>query len=128
MNTHNSRRAWLINGALALTLTAGLIAGRMKSEVHAAGGGWDTDGFMANTIDSDTERVVLIDTNKKNIAVYRMQGSGQFRLIGARDYRCDLLLEDTSRIPEIEGKHGITAMRARELWDAHTNDKTAQKK
>src|SRR5437660_1527145 len=121
MKTNNARRAWMINGALALALTAGLCAGRMKATVNAAGGGWDTDGVMANTLDSDTERVVLIDTNKKNMAVYRLQGTGQFRLIAARDYRCDMLLEDTSKLPEVETKNGITAMRARELWDMHTN-------
>jgi hypothetical protein len=127
MKSNNARRAWLINGILALVLTAGFCAGRMRSMVHAAGGGWATDGVMANAIDSDAERVVLIDTNKKNMAVYKLQGTGQFRLIAARDYRCDMLLEDTSKLPEVETKNGITAMRARELWDMHTNSKTAQK-
>ena len=120
----NSRKnPWLINGALAigLALIALVMTGQLKSSAHAAGTGWETDGMLVNTLDGETDRVVLIDTNRKNIAVYKLQGSGQFRLIGARDCRYDLMLEDTSKIPEIEQKHGITAQRAAELWEMHKN-------
>lgn len=123
MNAQNATRAWLFNLALALglALLGVVITAHFNSSTHAAGTGWETDGMMVNTIEGESDRVVLIDTNRKNIAVYKVQGSGQFRLIAARDCRYDLMLEDTSKIPEIEQKHGITAVRAAELWEMHKN-------
>lgn len=122
LSTFNS---WALNAALAIALIGATVTTHLRSKVNAAGGGWATDGIMANSIDSDQDRAVVIDTDKKQIAVYKIQGSGQFRLVGARDYKYDMLLVDTSKIAEIENKNGITAMRAYELYQEHL--KLAQK-
>ena len=119
MNSQQNFNGWALNIALAIALIGATMTVHFRSKVNAAGGGWETDGVMANSIDGDTDRVVVIDTNHKNIAVYKVQGSGQFRLVGARDYKYDMLLEDTSKIPEIETHNGITAVRAYELYEEH---------
>lgn len=121
MNNFSTFNAWALNVALVIALIGAGATAHLRSKANAAGGGWATDGIMANAIDFDNERVVLIDTDKKQIAVYKVQGSGQFRLIAARDYKYDLLLEDTSGVAEIETHNGITAMRAAELWEEHKN-------
>jgi hypothetical protein len=126
MNSQQNFNGWALNVALAIALIGATMTVHLRSKVNAAGGGWETNGVMANSIDSDTDRVVVIDTNTKNMAVYKVQGSGQFRLVGARDYKYDLLLEDTSKVPEIETKNGITAVRAYELYMAHVNRNVSQ--
>jgi hypothetical protein len=120
MNAYSTFNAWALNVALVIALIGAGATAHLRSKANAAGGGgWGTDGIMANPIDGDTDRAVVIDTDKKQIAVYKIQGTGQFRLIAARDYKYDMLLEDTSGVPEIENKNGITAFRAYQLWEEH---------
>ena len=114
--TTRAKQAWLLNAGLAvLFLAAALIVRQMNAPVMAAGGGWDTDGIMANTTDSDADRLVIVDTLKRNIMVYKTEGSGQFRLMTARAYRNDIEFEDTSKSDEIERRNGVTYLRACEL-------------
>ena len=127
MNVYSTFNAWALNIALLIALIGAGATAHLRSKANAAGGGWATDGIMANSIDSDNDRVVVIDTDKKQIAVYKIQGTGQFRLINARDYKYDVLLGDTSGVPEIESRSGITAMRAYEIWEAHRNKNVSQR-
>ncbi len=126
MNSFSTFNAWALNVALLIALIGAGATAHLRSKANAAGGGWATDGIMANSIDGDNDRVVVIDTDKKQIAVYKIQGTGQFRLISARDYKYDMLLEDTSGVSEIETRNGITAMRAHELWEEHRNRNASQ--
>ena len=93
----NMKDTWMINALLAVILT--LLGGYYyNSSVRNAyaGPGWDTNGVMAITVPDESERLVLVDTSKQNIMVYRTLGAGQFRLVGARSYQYDVELEDTS--------------------------------
>lgn len=111
-----AKQAWLLNGGLAvLFLVASLSIRQMNMPAYAAGGGWDTNGIMANTTEGDTERLVFVDTTKKNIMIYKTDSAGAFRLMSARSYRYDANLEDTSKMDEIEKRNGITYMRTCEI-------------
>ena len=111
-----AKQAWLLNAGLAVMfLIAAVVIRNISTPVYAAGGGWDTNGIMANTTEGDAERLVLVDTTKKNIMVYKTEGAGQFRLMSARSYRYDAALEDTSKADELEKRNGVSFMRACEL-------------
>ncbi|HLX60616.1 MAG TPA: hypothetical protein VKX17_04980 [Planctomycetota bacterium] len=89
---------WVVNGLLAAILV--LLAGNYISQ-HAfstarAGTGWDTDGITVMTTAAN-ERLVVVDTQKKNIMIYHAQTGGKFGLTGVRSYEYDVLAEDTSK-------------------------------
>jgi hypothetical protein len=93
-----SRHAWVVNGLLAvvLALLLGIYINFHSQNAYAAGGGWETDGVMLACTQTTNERLVLVDTQKKNIMIYKTAGAGQFRLVGARSYKYDVELEDTA--------------------------------
>jgi len=113
----NAKKAWMINLALALGmgLSAWLISA-LQPRAHAAGGSWETDGILVNTTESDNERLVIVDTEKKQLMVYRTDGVGQFRLVSARNYRYDVEFEDTSKINAIEKRTDGTYLYMYELY------------
>jgi hypothetical protein len=112
----NTKNSWTINALLAviLVLLGGYYYHSGSTPAFAAGGGWDTDGIMAISSASDNERVVLIDTKKQNIMIYKPQ-TNKFRLVGARSYEYDVQLEDTegSKIPT---GNGITYMEVFKIY------------
>lgn len=112
-----AKREWFNTAALAcgLVLAVALIGSPLK-EAHAVGGSWETDGILVNTTESDRDRLVLIDTNKQRLMIYKCDRAGSFRLINARCYKYDLELEDTSKFEEFEKKGGATFSRVYELF------------
>ena len=58
------------------------------------GGGWETIGIMVTT-GNVTERLVLVDTTKKNIMIYHYRVAGGVCLSGVRNYKYDVEIEDT---------------------------------
>lgn len=113
-----AKKAWMIN--LALVLAAVVIVALKdngpRSTVHAAGTGWETDNIIANALDDNNERVVVINTHTKNIAVYKTYESGQLRLIGARDYRLDMLFHNTAGLEKVEKFGGASFMDVYDLY------------
>ena len=106
--SEKSRNLWIINSLLAVILA--LLAGmylNANQKAYAGGGGWETDGIMANNTKGEAERLVIIDTKKQNIMLYKVLGSGQFRLVGARSFKYDVEIEDSAGTP-IEGGNGKT--------------------
>ena len=85
------------------------------SKAYAACGGWDTNGVMAMTA-GPNEKLILINTDPNDkvsgqqIMLYRIEGAGKFRLIGARNYKYDVELIDTAVDPSTEAKYtgGVT--------------------
>ena len=115
--SEQTKTNWTINALLAVILA--LLAGHYVSLVRpaqAAGGGWETDGVVAMTSSGAQERLVIVDTKKSNIMLYKAQGNQMFRLVGARSYQYDVELEDTDGSPEFHGA-GITFAKAKELYD-----------
>ena len=114
MNTNI--KYWFENAFLA-ALLAGLACvfiAHTTQTVQAAGGGWDTDGIMAVTATGNTtERVILVDTKKKNICVYNIRGTGEFNLTTARNYEYDLLIKDESALPK--NKKELTYIQVRAM-------------
>lgn len=118
-----ARRAWLVNLGLAAALALAALAIRyVQTPASAAGGSWDTDGVMANTTEGDTERLVIVDTQMKNMTVYKTDATGEFRLVAARTYKHDMDIAfkfgDVAHTPDIEKRGGITAQRAFEMYHA----------
>lgn len=91
-----TKYTWTINALLAviLVLLGGYWFNSSSAPAFAAGGGWDTDGVMAISSASDNERIVLIDTKKQNIMIYKPQ-TNKFRLVGARSYEYDVQIDDS---------------------------------
>ena len=118
MDKH-ARNAWMIN--LALVVSAAVIVavkeGAPRSTVHAAGGGWETNGVMANALDLENERVVIVNTDTKNVAVYKTTEAGQLRLVGARDYKWDMLFKNTAALDKVEKNGGATYMDVVEFYN-----------
>ena len=61
---------------------------------------------------SQNEQLILLNTDPndktsgQNIMIYRAEGAaGKFRLIGARSYKYDVELVDTSATPQLEAKY-----------------------
>jgi hypothetical protein len=99
------RDLWFENALLlaVLVLLAVLYVGRAGAPALAAGGGWETNGVIA--LSSGGEKLILVDTNKKNICIYKVRGVGEFRLVGARNYQYDVEIEDTAAP---DGSAGVT--------------------
>src|SRR5947207_187777 len=94
----NLKNSWTINGLLAvilLLLATKYIASNPFGSAHAAGGGWATDDTMVLPLRTQNERMVLIDTQKKQIMVYLERNNGSFGLIGAHSYKYDIEMIDT---------------------------------
>ena len=89
---------WIINGLMAviLVLLVGNYMNGSAKNAYAAGdgGGWGTNGIMVGTTGAN-ERLVLVDTNKQNIMIYRSRAGGGMGLTGARSYKYDIEMEDT---------------------------------
>ena len=113
--------------AVLIALTSGLAYMYFQTPdqtARAAGGGWDTNGVMALNMVPGLERLVLIDTNtnKQNICVYKNRGAGSFRLVGARCYKYDIELKDTTGT-WVEKRNGITFLEAKQIYDQREKDK-----
>ncbi len=107
---------WMINGLLAVILvllTANFISNHHANSASAAGGGWETDGIMVTSA-SVQERLIVVDTTKQNIMVYRPQGGGAFGLSGARSYKYDVQLDNIEKIPN----NGWTYWETKRAYDA----------
>lgn len=111
------RNLWIQNALLGgiLALLACVYCLIPTPSAFAAGGGWDTDGILALASSGDA-RVVLIDTKKKNMCVYRTRGLGEFRLVGARSFKYDVEIQDTSKSRDIEYK-GATYFEIMNLYE-----------
>jgi len=115
--SERAKREWFNTAALAcgLLLAVALLKSPLQN-AYAVGGSWETDGILVNTTESDRDRLVLIDTNKQRLMIYKCDRAGSFRLINARCYKYDLELEDTSKAEEFERKGGATFARVYELF------------
>ena len=103
----------LLLGLLALLVCVyALLPGQ---NAHAAGGGWETEGILALSATGET-RVVLVDTRKKAMCVYRTRGLGEFRLVGARSFQYDVEIQDTAKSREIEYK-GINYFQVKSMYE-----------
>lgn len=114
---------WFQNTVLlAIAVLLGFLYFKTPEPVaEAAGGGWDTNGIMALNMVAN-ERLVLVDTNKQNLCVYRNRGAGMFRLVGARSYKYDVELKDTKGTA-MERGNGITFVEAKQIYDAREKDR-----
>jgi len=111
---------WMQNTLLlgVLGLLAYVYFGAPATPAHAAGGGWETAGVMAvSTPGANNERLVLIDTKKQVICVYRNAGLGRFRLVGARSYKYDVEVKDSSG-SAIEKGNGLTYFEMKQYYEA----------
>jgi hypothetical protein len=102
MNTE-SKTNWLINGLLSiiLALLVGVYIRTSDNSAYAAGG-WETDGIMAMSTAPLNERLVIVDTKKQSICVYKTR-TNKFRLFQARNYKYDLEIEDSAAIEKGQG-------------------------
>jgi len=117
--TTRAKPEWLRTVTIgAALLVAIAVFKNPLQDAYAGGGGWDTDGILVNSTETDRDRLVLVDTLKQRILVYKTDVAGQFRLVNARCYKYDLELEDTSKVDEIERKGGVTFSRVYELFQA----------
>lgn len=107
---------WTINSLLAIifVLLVAFYTSHFEPKAWAAGGGLETNGVMAMTTNGPTNYLVLIDTVKKNIMVYKAHSSGELNLLGARSYKYDVELKDTSASLEI--KRGATAKQIYDIY------------
>ena len=108
---------WFQNALLLglVGLLACLYALIPQRQAHAAGGGWETDGILCITAAGE-ERILLIDTQKKTMCVYRTRGLGEFRLVGARNFRYDVEIDDTAGSKVVEYK-GATYLEIRSIYE-----------
>jgi hypothetical protein len=116
--TESAKQSWTINGLLAVivVLLAGFYIKNQTATAHAAGGGWDTDGVVAGTT-TDLERLVVVDTKKQNIMIYKTAQGRSLRLVGARSYKYDVEIEDSAGTP-IEQGNGRTFKEVYDLYNA----------
>ena len=109
---------WLENAVLA-ALIAGLgfvYFGRTSNTAEAAGGGWDTDGIMTVTANGNpAERIVLVDTKKKNVCVYNIRNTGEVNLVTARNYEYDFLIKDETQLGK---RKELTYLQVRQMYNA----------
>lgn len=91
----------LLLGLVALLI--GLYVFLPGRTAQAAGGGWETHGILCVSAEGDG-RVMLVDTEKKTMCVYRTRGLGEFRLVGARNFSYDVEIEDTAGSKDVEYK------------------------
>lgn len=126
--SENTKNTWMINGLLAviLALLAGYYIHSGSAPAFAAGGGWETDGIMALSTTGDSDRLVLVDTGKQNIMVYKILNK-QFRLVGARSYKYDVEIEDSAG-SEIEKKNtGATYLEVYTYYQNHVLNQASKK-
>ncbi len=93
---------------MAAALVAAYLGARMAGPARedralAAGGGAGNsrDGLVAVTTGAtgtDSNRLIVVDTNRKRIMVYRLRPS-YMRLIAVRGYKYDMKLENVARAP-----------------------------
>jgi len=116
-----ARDPWLENALLLgiLALLVGLYLTLPGRTAQAAGGGWETDGMIA-VAGTGGEKLILIDTVKKNMCIYKVLGMGQFRLVGARSYKYDVEFKDSTALPASMSmeKRGWTYVEARNFVEA----------
>ncbi|HYF51944.1 MAG TPA: hypothetical protein VEJ63_21225 [Planctomycetota bacterium] len=112
--SEQTKNKWIVNGLLAviLALLGGYYIRSGVASAFAAGGGWETDGVMAISTVGDNDRLVLVDTTKQNIMVYKILNK-QFRLVGARSYKYDVEIEDTAGTKIEQSGTGATYL---EVW------------
>jgi hypothetical protein len=103
----------LLLGMVALLATLYVLLPDRKA--HAAGGGWETDGVLCVSATGD-ERILLIDTQKKTMCVYRTRGLGEFRLVGARNFKYDVEIDDTSGSKDVEYK-GASYLEIKSIYE-----------
>ena len=111
------RNLWVQNLVL-LSLLALLVCAYAllpDRSAFAAGGGWETEGIIALSANGET-RVLLVDTRKKTMCVYRTRGLGEFRLVGARNFQYDVEIKDTATDKEVEYK-GINYFQVKEKYE-----------
>jgi len=112
-----ARNAWMVNLSLAVAIAVTVVVkDGSRSTVHAAGGGWETNSIMANALDLENERVVIVNTDTKNVSVYKTTESGQLRLIGARDYKYDMLFQNTASLDKVEKFGGASYMDVYDMY------------
>ncbi len=114
--TEATKQTWTINALLAviLALLVGYYVQQHSAPAFAAGGGWETDGVVAGTT-TDIERLVVVDTKKQNIMIYKTAQGRALRLVGARSYKYDVEIEDSAGTP-IEAGNGRTF---KEVYDIY---------
>jgi hypothetical protein len=115
------RGLWVQNVVLLgiLVLLVGLYTFLPGQRAYAAGGGWETEGILALSATGET-RVLLVDTRKKAMCVYRTRGLGEFRLVGARSFQYDVEIQDTAKEKAIEYK-GINYFQVKNLYEQKMN-------
>ncbi|HYF52373.1 MAG TPA: hypothetical protein VEJ63_23400 [Planctomycetota bacterium] len=110
MNTE-AKRAWIVNGMMAVLLGAAIFLKVGAQPASAAGSGLQTDGMMLAT-GSGERKLLVVNTTEKRILLYNLQGLGEFRLLSARSYEFDQQFPtDTSKSKKIE-QDGISATEA----------------
>lgn len=116
--TEANKQTWTINALLAviLTLLVGYYVQQSSAPAFAAGGGWETDGVVAGTT-TDIERLVVVDTKKQNIMIYKTAQGRALRLVGARSYKYDVEIEDSAGTP-IEQGNGRTFKEVYDIYNA----------
>lgn len=124
MNESTSSK-WVINGLLlVIVVLLGALylrAGGMKS-AHAAGEGWATDGVVATSTNGNLEALIMVDTQKQQILVYRSR-SNDFKLIGARSYKYDVEIEDSTVVKPPIAAQGWTYVEAKKTYDENQSKK-----
>jgi len=117
--SENVKHAWQINALLAVVLVllfSTYARNHALPSAQAAGGGWETSGVMVLANKGTAERLVLIDTTKQNIMIYKERNAGGFGLTGARSYKYDVEIEDSEKA-KIPG-NGFTYMQAMAAYEA----------
>ena len=116
---NNNKTTWTINGLLvAIAVLLGVVyaSNRPLGSAHAAGGGWDTDDTMILPYRAQGERLVLVDTKKKQIMIYNERQNGKFGLSGAHSYKYDIEMIDTESAASGQ-KPPYTYFDAKKLYD-----------
>jgi hypothetical protein len=114
MNTQ-IKNAWTVNALLLCALLAAVLAKTgVGGRAHAAVAGGSANSVMLNSAEAN-ERLVLVNTEKKQIMVYKIEGLGQFRLIAARSYEFDLTIRKDTAGSEIE-KNGYSATQSAQKY------------
>ena len=91
-----TKTIWTMNGLLAvIVMLLCAIYSYNRPTVKAAGGGWETDDTIILPFRAQGERLVLIDTKKKQIMVYNEKQNGKFGLCAAHSYKYDIEMDDT---------------------------------
>ena len=107
------KKIWIENAILGLTalLLSGVLCVKIYSktasipEAYAAGGAGGAD-HCAIVIGDKTEKVYLINTEKKWIGVYSINRNRILRMVSAREYNPDLAIP-TLEEHELEKGRGI---------------------